>query len=292
MPDLWELLSILAKFLLYLGVLGSSGLVLVRLFFRRETDRMRGPIAGQASALALLALLAAGLGFLLRGAAMAGDASGMADMEMLGLLWQNPPGTRLFLLASGLILLLAGLRSAGTGLWIAAAGAFLALWSFARIGHVPDAGSFWLEALLVVHLATAAFWIGILSPLRRLAVSPEHLSEAAQLGHRLGRFAAVTVPILIAAGIVMGWRLVGDVTALVTTGYGLNLLGKIAAVLVLLGAAAANKLRFVPAMRRGDPVAAVRLRRSIAVEWLAVCIILLVTATLTTLQHPPGTMAH
>ena len=90
----------------------------------------------------------------------------------------------------------------------------------------------------------------------------------------------------------MAWRLVGDVTALITTGYGLNLLGKIAAVLVLLGAATANKLRFVPAMRRGDPVAAVRLRRSIAVEWLAVCIILLVTATLTTLQHPPGTMAH
>ena len=35
-------------------------------------------------------------------------------------------------------------------------------------------------------------------------------------------------------------------------------------------------------------MAAARLRRSIAVEWLAVGIILLVTATLTTLQHPPG----
>ncbi len=288
MPDSWELASILLKFLLYLGVLGSSGLVLVRLFFRRETDRMRGPIARQASALALLALLAGGLGFLLRGAAMAGDASGMTDPEMLGLLWRNPPGTRLLLLASGLILLLAGLRAAGTGLWIAAAGVSLALWSFAWIGHVPDAGSVWLEALLVVHLAAAAFWIGILSPLRRLAVSPEHLSEAAQLGHRLGRIASVTVPVLIAAGIVMAWHLVGDVTALTTTGYGLTLLAKIAAVLVLLGAAAHNKLRFVPAMRRGDPAAAVRLRRSIAVEWLAVCAILLVTATLTTIQHLPG----
>ena len=212
----------------------------------------------------------------------------MTDPEMLGLLWRNPPGTRLLLLASGLILLLAGLRAAGTGLWIAAAGVSLALWSFAWIGHVPDAGSVWLEALLVVHLAAAAFWIGILSPLRRLAASPEHLSEAAQLGHRLGRIASVTVPVLIAAGLVMAWHLVGDVTALTTTGYGLTLLAKIAAVLVLLGAAAANKLRFVPAMRRGDPAAAVRLRRSIAVEWLAVCAILLVTATLTTIQHPPG----
>ncbi len=288
MPDLLDLLSILVKFLLYFGVLVSIGLVFARLVFRRETERMHGPIARQASALALLALVAAGSGFLLRGAAMTGDASGLADPEMLGLLWRNPPGTQLLLLASAMILVLAGLRSAGSGLWIAAAGGFLALWSFAWIGHVPDAGPVWLEALLVLHLAAAAFWVGILSPLRRLAGDPAESAAAAQLGHRFGRIAAVTVPLLIAAGIVMAWRLLGDVSALTATGYGLNLLAKIAAVAVLLGAAAHNKLRFVPAMRRGDPAAAARLRRSIAVEWLAVCAILLATATLTSIQHLPG----
>ncbi|MDE0706147.1 MAG: CopD family protein [Rhodospirillaceae bacterium] len=288
MPDLWELLSILAKFLLYFGVLGSVGLVLARLVFRRETEAAHRRIRGQASALALLALVAAGSGFLLRGAAMTGDASGMTDPEMLGLLWRNPPGARLLLLGSGLLLVLAGLRIAGPGLWIAGAGGLLALWSFALIGHVPDAGPLWLQALLVLHLAAAAFWIGILSPLHRLAALPEKLSAAAGLGRRFGRIAAVTVPVLIAAGIVIAWRLLGDLAAMTTTGYGLTLLAKIAGVAVLLGAAALNKLRFVPAMRRGEPAAAVRLRRSIAVEWLAVCAILLVTATLTTMQHPPG----
>ncbi|MCY3829183.1 MAG: CopD family protein [Rhodospirillaceae bacterium] len=288
MPDLWELLSILAKFLLYFGVLGSVGLVLARLVFRRETGAVHRRICGQASALALLALAAAGFGFLLRGAAMTGDASGMTDPEMLGLLWRNPPGTRLLLLGSGLLLVLAGLRIAGPGLWIAGAGGLLALWSFALIGHVPDAGPLWLQALLVLHLAAAAFWIGSLSPLHRLAALPEKLSAAAGLGHRFGRIAAVTVPVLIAAGIVMAWRLLGDLAAMTTTGYGLTLLAKIAGVTILLGAAALNKLRFVPAMRRGEPAAAARLRRSIAVEWLAVCAILLVTATLTTMQHPPG----
>lgn len=288
MPDLWDLLSILAKFLLYLGVLGSAGLALVRLVFGPETGPMRGPIAWQASGLALLALAAAGFGFLLRGAAMTGDASGLADPEMLGLLWQNPPGTQLLLLGSGLLLVLAGMRAPRIGLWIAAVGGLLALWSFVRIGHVPDAGPVWLEALLVLHLAAAAFWVGILSPLRRLAGDPAELDAAAELGQRFGRIASVTVPVLIAAGIVMAWRLLGDPAALVTTGYGLTLLAKIAGVAVLLGAAAHNKLRFVPAMRRGDPAAAARLRRSIAVEWLAVCAILLATATLTTLQHPPG----
>ena len=288
MPDFWELASIALKFLLYFGTLGSVGLALVRLVFGPETRRLHGPISRQAAGLALLALLAGGLGFLLRGAAMAGEASGMADPEMLGLLWHNPPGTRLLLLASGLILLLAGLRAPHIGPWIGAAGGLLALWSFAWIGHVPDAGPVWLEALLVLHLAAAAFWIGILSPLRRLAGAPDSLSEAAALGHRFGRIAAATVPVLIAAGIVMAWRLLGDVSALTATGYGLTLLAKLAAVAVLLGAAAHNKLRFVPAMRRGEPAAAARLRRSIAVEWLAVCAILLVTATLTTVQHPPG----
>ena len=288
MPDLWDLLSILAKFLLYLGVLGSAGLVLVRLVFGPETGRMHGLIARHASARALLALAAAGFGFLLRGAAMTGDASGLTDPEMLGLLWQNPPGTRLLLLGSGLLLVLAGMRIPRIGLWIAAAGGLLALWSFAWIGHVPDAGPVWLEALLVLHLAAAAFWVGILSPLRRLTGDPGELAAAAGLGHRFGRIAAVTVPVLIAAGIVMAWRLLGDVAALTTTGYGLTLLAKTAGVAVLLGAAAHNKLRFVPAMRRGDPAAAVRLRRSIAVESLAVCAILLVTATLTTVQNPPG----
>ena len=291
MPDFWDLASIALKFLLYLGTLGSVGLVLARLVFGPETGRLHGPISRQAAGLALLALVAGGLGFLLRGAAMAGDAAGMADPEMLGLLWRNPPGTRLLLLASGLILLLAGLHAPRIGprigLWIGAAGGLLALWSFAWIGHVPDAGPVWLEALLVLHLAAAAFWIGILSPLHRMAGSPENLSAAAGLGHRFGRIAAVTVPVLIVAGIVMAWRLLGDVAALTTTGYGLTLLAKIAGVAVLLGAAAHNKLRFVPAMRRGDPAAAARLCRSIAVEWLAVCAILLVTATLTTMQHPP-----
>ena len=288
MPELWDLLSILAKFLLYLGVLGSAGLVFARLVFRRETERMRGPIARQASALALLALATAGFGFLLRGAAMTGDASGLTDPEMLGLLWQNPPGSQLILVGSGLLLILAGMRAPRIGLWIAAVGGLLVLWSFAQIGHVPDAGPVWLEALLVLHLAAAAFWVGILSPLRRLAGDPGELMAAAELGHRFGRIATATVPVLIAAGIVMAWRLLGDVAALTATGYGLTLLAKIAAVAVLLGAAAHNKLRFVPAMRRGDAAAAARLRRSIAVEWLAVCAILLVTATLTTVQHPPG----
>ena len=286
MPDLWQLASVLAKFLLYLGVLGSAGLVLARAVFGRETGRMQGTFRRHASALAILALLAAGLGFALTGAAMTGDASGMTDPEMLGLLWQTPVGTALVLRAAGLALLLGGVWLPGRGVWVAGAGGMLALWPFCRVGHVADTGSIWLEALLLVHLAAAAFWIGILAPLRSLAAGS--LREAAALGRRFGTIASVTVPVLIAAGVVMAWRLLGDVSALVTTGYGLTLLAKVAGVGVLLGAAAANRLRFVPGMARGERVVAEGLRRSIAVEWVAVCAVLFITAGLTGLAGLPA----
>ena len=286
MPDIWQLASVLAKFLLYLGVLGGVGLVFAHIVCRREIGRARGMLGRQASALATLALAAAGLGFALTGAAMTGDASGMADAEMLGLLWRTPAGTALAIQAAGLVLLLGGLHLPGRGLWVAGAGGLIALWSFALVGHVADAGAAWLQAVLLAHLAAAAFWIGILAPLRNLAASD--LPAAAALGTRFGRIAVYTVPLLIAAGIVMAWRLLGDFSALVTTAYGFTLLAKIAGVGVLLSAGAANKLRFVPAMRRGGRAAAEALRRSIALEWVAVCAILFVTAGLTTLAAPPG----
>ncbi|MDE0060645.1 MAG: CopD family protein [Defluviicoccus sp.] len=286
MPDSWQLAAALARFLLYLGVLGSAGLVFAHIVLRRETGRVYGILRRQAAALAVLALAAAGLGFLLTGAAMTGDASGMADAEMLGLLWRTPAGTALATQAAGLVLLLGGALLPGRGVWVSGAGGLIALWAFCRVGHVADAGAAWLQAVLLVHLAAAAFWIGIFTPLSRLAA--DDLPAAAALGTRFGRIAVCTVPLLIAAGIVMAWRLLGDFSALVTTAYGLALLAKVAGVGVLLAAGAANKLRFVPAMRRGERAGAQSLRRSIAVEWLAVAAVLLLTAALTGLAGLPG----
>ena len=50
----------------------------------------------------------------------------------------------------------------------------------------------------------------------------------------------------------MARRLAGDFAALVGTGYGLALLARVSGVAVLFAAAAANRLRFVPGMEKGD----------------------------------------
>ena len=156
-----------------------------------------------------------------------GDASGMLDVEILGVLWQTPIRIELMLRVAGLVLILTGTFIAGIGIWIAGIGGILTLWSFAWVGHVAGFELTWLKLLLIVHLAGIAFWVGILLPLKTLAAEKDQLSRAADLGHRFGQFAMITVPILVASGIVMAWNLLGEISALVHTNYGLVLLAKI-----------------------------------------------------------------
>ncbi|MDJ0820192.1 MAG: CopD family protein [Paracoccaceae bacterium] len=276
MPDAWGIATIGAKWLLYLGVLGASGTVFCALIF--NLARVRRLAVGWA----LVGLVGAGLTFALKGVALTGNSSGMTDPEMLGLLWQTQSGTSLMLQVTGLAVVILGLGLGRVGLVLSALGGVLALASFAVLGHVQDRGSWGLVAVLLVHLTGIAFWIGILTPLRRLASDIDALTEAAELGHRFGQAALVMVPLLLLAGGIMTYALAGSVTAMISTAYGQTLLFKIAVVALLLGLAAANKLRFVPGLQAGDATAARHLTRSITLEWVAILVILAATAILTT----------
>lgn len=281
MPDIWGLAAIATKFALYLGILTSAGTVFVAVLFQVANTQRFTVI------FAMLALIATVIGFSLGGAALTGDASGMTDPEMLGLLWSTPVGTALAYRLVGLALLIAGLMFGRAGVWLSALGGSLALWSFASVGHIPDRDMFWLNGLLLIHLAAIALWIGILTPLKRLA-DLSTTEEAANLGDRFGRMATVFVPLLILAGLVMSYVLVGSVAALIGTGYGQALIVKVAVVAVLLSLGALNKLHFVPKLVNGDAQAAQHLSRSILFEWGAVVIILFTTAVLTSILTLPS----
>ena len=114
------------------------------------------------------------------------------------------------------------------------------------------------------------------------------MESAAHLGHQFGQAASVIVPLLILAGLLMAWLLLGDLTALATTGYGQTLLAKLVLVGVVLTLAAANKLRFVPAMQAGDAQAGRRLARSIEIETAVLLVVLAATATLTSVLTLPN----
>lgn len=281
MLDLWTVAAIAAKFLLYLGLLSASGAVVVSWLFRLTPDRKR------VLTYAMLALVAAGLTFLVRGANLTGDASGLTDPMILGLLWETPVGTALICRVVGLLLLAIGLFVRPWGLWLSVLGGVVALWSFDFVGHIASQNAVILDAILIFHLVALSFWIGILAPLKRLTTAPDRYAEAAQLGERFGHVAAVIVPALIIAGGYMGYRLTGSLAALVGTAYGQVLMLKILLVAILLTLAAANKWRFVPKLKRRDPAAARHLATSLSVEWSVVLGVFLVTAVLTTNVTPP-----
>ncbi|WP_341863621.1 CopD family protein [Gymnodinialimonas sp. 57CJ19] len=286
MPDIWGQVAIIIKLCLYLSVLTATGLVMVRVVFANQLGDTPLAIRKTTAVAAAIGLGAAGLAFAVRGAALTGDASGITDPQILGILWQTPVGTVLSLRVIGLGLILIGLMTGQLGKWVALAGTALVLWSFAQIGHLSGAVT-GMKVLLVVHLAGVAFWIGVLSPLRRLASNPLYLSQAATLGHRFGQIATIVVPVLIGAGVFHAWKLTGSWANLIGSAYGQTLSAKIALVSLLLGLAAANKLRFVPQLAAGDTQAARHLSLSISVEWVAIVAILLATSIFTSILPVP-----
>lgn len=322
----WLLATVLGQVAMYLGLLGAAGTVLCRIVFRfRDIDGLVWGFAGL-GAVGCVAV------FLLKAAALTGDASGMTDPVMLGLLWDTRAGQVIALQMAGLAMVAGAQmlpRPMRQGRPVAIGqlgGGMLALSSLAAIGHIADHAQIWLSGLLMVHLMTAAFWIGVLTPLALRARAPERQQEAHVVALQFGRVASLTVPALIAAGVVMGIVLLGSLEVLLTSRYGQFLLVKTAVVAALLGLAAANKWRFVPALlsalepttvqveaqgkapgkaqgeaqveAQGEAEAAAvppgrALARSIWWEWLAVVVVLTLTACLTTMADlPMAGMAH
>ena len=276
MFDPWLIATIVTKFALYLGVLAGVGTVLAAVLFGLIHYRT------WAMAFAALGLSASVVGFALQGAALTGDASGMRDPEMLGLLWSTPVGTALMYRGIGLFLLSVGLFFGRLGILLSLSGGALAVFSFTVSGHVSGLESNWLGIVLFAHLLGISFWIGILTPIRRLAKNADTIVAAGEVGHRFGLLAMGVVPALVLAGVVLAWQLVTPISGIITTSYGQVLLIKIAAVTGLLALGAVNKTRFVPRLRAGDKLAAAQLAKTITFEWCVVLVILFLTAVLTT----------
>ena len=283
MLDLWGIASITSKFMLYLGLLTSVGTVYSAMLFQL-TDYRRF-----AFVFATLGIVATLLNFLLVGASLTGDASGMLDWEILSLLWVTPIGTTLVLRVIGLGLLIFGIFLKRVGLVIAVFGGTCALWSFANVGHILDRDSLGLSFILMLHLVSISIWIGVLSPLRRLSLDMTRLSDAAYLGRRFGDIATMFVPLLILAGGYMSYVFAGSVSALLDSRYGQFLIIKVFLVVLLMGLAATNKLRFIPLMEAGDKNSSNRLAKSISFEWTIVIVILFITAILTSVLTLPAT---
>ncbi|WIV52345.1 CopD family protein (plasmid) [Marivivens sp. LCG002] len=287
MIDVWEFAAIITKLALYGGVLCGTGLIMVSVCYPQEVTSVRNRLRWGIAISSLLLIVASAFSYLLRAAALTGGVDGMVDPEMLGLLWQTPVADVLDYRSSAAAIMLLGLAIPMIGHWVSLCAGIVALWSFAQIGHVQTLDQTWVRTLHLLHLLGVAFWIGVLLPLHDLATSNGRLADAARLGDRFGVAASVIVPLLLVAGGILAWLLVGDFGTLLQSAYGRTILVKIGLVGLVLLLAAANKLRFVPAMMAGNAQAAGHLAKSIRIEALLILATLAATATLTSVVTLP-----
>ena len=210
----------------------------------------------------------------------------MFDPFLRSLFWESDVSSAQLARLGGATLILVSLwfqrRLAAVS---AVLGIALIVLSFPLMGHTRSHdGSAVLGALLAVHIFVAAFWFGALVP---LLLCMRHGAGPA-LGALLGAFSRLAVrlvPLLLGAGVVLAWVLLGSLSALLST-YALFLLIKLTAAVVLLLLAASNKHKLSPAVAAGEDAALLALRRSIAAELVLMILIFAATAAMTTLYSP------
>jgi len=238
---------------------------------------------GRRAALAATALLVAQL--LIEPLHLAGDWSAV-DAATL----------RVFATSSATLALctcLLGITCVALALWrrgrprqaLAALGTLLTLGSFLLTGHTAahrEPGL--LAALLFLHLTIVAFWFGSLCPLRALAARAAP-TDAARVLAAFSRVAVWLVPLIALAGAAMALLLLPKPAALLRP-YGLLLLTKAVLFAILMGLAALNRQRILPALGRAEAGAASRLARSIGLEYFLLCVVFAVTAVMSGALSP------
>lgn len=214
--------------------------------------------------------------------------SGIWDGFMLQLMWQSPVGDAVLLRALGFSLIvitcLVSVSPHSVLVKIIWSIAVLILAAgFAASGHTRDLGLV-AQIALSVHVLIMAWWLGSLWPLWR-ACFLSNTDDLRSLMHRFGQWAVLPVLLLLASGLFLTWQLLGSLSALFNTEYGVALAIKLSVVLAILIVASLNKIRWVPMLLR-DQTARKKLAASIRWESVLAVSILVVTAIFTTLVGP------
>jgi copper transport protein len=283
----------LNRFVRYLSILLAAGMAIFLCLFPLPRDISRQVEAAavtMAAVAAVSSVLMVGLG--------GAELTGVGLEQLLTLeVWSTGADATLSTSAAvaltGLVMLIAGFRLSGETMRPAMliAGGMLALASFAFTGHAALARPTWIMTpAVILHGATAAFWIGSLWPLDLVVRNGSEEAGAAFLGD-FSRRAVKVVAALIAAAVVLSIVQMAYDATLITTRYGLLLAAKIVLVGGMLGLAIANKWRFVPALAEGRQGARRGLGVTIKAELLLAVIVVAVAAGLGTVP-PPRSLAE
>lgn len=248
-----ETLAAVLRGLSYLGILGATGMVLVGAALRRSAEP--GPVGPVASGFGVLGLLGVVAQVPVQASLITGRGWGsVTEPGVLSLVMADGVGWSLALTGAGLVALLitSGLPFAGPARVLAIGGSVLAPLGLVVTGHTrsmsPAAVAYGSDA---AHVVAGAVWFGGLVALvgvvrRRRAAEDE--AGATEAVARFSGWAAVTAGAVLVAGTALGWINVGGLAPLTGTTYGRVLLAKVALVGLVLGGAAWNRFRLLPAL--------------------------------------------
>jgi copper transport protein len=275
--------GVVARWLVYLTVLGSVGSTLFVLLVRPPP-----PVASRCRQLATILAWAGCAAVVIRFGVAGLDIGGLPIQAIAGAQpWQAAAGTTL---APASCLALIGLMvlvfAKHLPAWAGIIGSIAIATAFALTGHAAAAAPHWLaRPALGLHMLCAAYWLGSLLPLLwSLRLGRD---QAFLVLHRFSNVALVVVSALVAAGMALSWvQLGGRLSSLWETDYGQRLAFKLVLVMALLLLGLANRTFLAPAIRRGQPGAARRFTTTLTVDLLLGALVLAVTASFP-LSAPP-----
>jgi copper resistance protein D len=284
----WDAAAVGAKAITYAATLGAAGAIFFLAYcgtLLQEPQRSR--IRRLIGTLLIASAVASCARILLTAATMSGDLAGMFDMSFTRMVLGAGEDLATGMRMAGLVLAALALRSSPHFRPLALVGAALASMSFAGIGHVHALWpSIVPSVLLCLHLLCAAFWLGALAPLL-ITARDRNAPQIATVAARFGQWALGVVVVLLSAGAILLWTLIGDAAPFWGSDYGRMMAVKLLTVAALLGIAGVNKLYLTPRLLQGHSKAFIRFRRTVQIEMVLGALILLITATFTTVTGPP-----
>jgi putative copper resistance protein D len=305
----WELAGILSKAMVYLGMLAAMGGTLVLILCRRQPVMMLLITRRFLIPALLMGLVATCLHFLVQiGSVNQTGIAGMFDPLIGSILVDTEIGLALrwrmagFMLAlvslvpvnfPGIPLQQRGVQAFFMATALAAAACFMS--SVSAQGH-SSAVSTLAQALVALHLLAVGCWVGALYPLylavARCDEQHDNRHQLAELLQQFGRCAWVMLAVMVFTGVTLFWMLTGGFSTLLSSLYGQLFCAKVLLVASMMALGANHKFRWVPRLRLAaeqtvnNTTLPVLLARSMRVEIALALVVLLITASMTSITGP------
>ncbi|AXE64136.1 CopD family protein [Hyphomonas sp. NPDC076900] len=267
--------NLATKVLLYGASLAAIGAALHGALGLHTNRRAYTWLAAMVAATALIRLL-------ILNAQMGGSLGAALSLDQFGWTWAGGGRPALALFA-GAVLLFAASMAKGRILPMLAAVSISA--GFGLTGHTAGLEAPGLAPWVVaVHVLIAGFWLAAPVTLWPApALTDRDVLARAESFSRVARF---IVPLLFVSGVYLFWRINGDLTSALSSGYGRLITTKFLAALLILGLGALNMTRVTHQLAAEPAEGRATLQTTLRLDAILFTLILGMIAAATTISGP------